>query len=183
MTIRQQWFAVCLVLLLVGTGVMAGATLLKDELFQVSVGAPAPDFHASSVDSAGVTRTIADYRGDVVLVNIWATWCGPCRVEMPSIQALHETYGPRGLKVVAVSIDSPGLAKAIRSFRDEYALTFEILHDSTGVIRTDYQTAGVPETFIVGRDGVIRKRVSGATNWNSEANRALIERLLAEQKS
>ena len=183
MTIRQQWFAVCVVLLLAGTGVMAGATLLREELFQVSVGSPAPDFRAVTLDSTPVTRSIADYRGQVVLVNIWATWCGPCRVEMPSIQQLHQTYGPRGLKVVAVSIDSPGFSKVIRGFRDEYALTFEILHDSTGVIRTDYQTTGVPETFIVGRDGVIRKKVVGSATWNSEANRALIERLLAEQTS
>lgn len=183
MTIRQQWFAACVVLLLVGTGVMAGATLLRDELFQISVGSQAPDFRATTLDSAPAIRTLADYRGDVVLVNIWATWCGPCRIEMPSIQQLHETYAPRGLKVVAVSIDRPGFAKVIRHFRDEYALTFEILHDSAGVIRIGYQSTGVPETFIVGRDGVIRKRVSGATNWNSEANRALIERLLAERKS
>ena len=183
MTIRQQWLAVCVVLLLVGTGVMAGATLLKDELFLLSVGSPAPDFQAVTVDSAMVPKSLADYRGDVVLINIWATWCGPCRIEMPSIQHLHETFGPRGLKVVAVSIDTPGFDRAIRDFATEYALTFEILHDTSGAIQRDYQTTGVPETFILGRDGVIRKRVVGASNWNSEANRALIERLLAEQKS
>ena len=183
MTVRQQWLAVCVVLLLVATGVMAGATLLKDELFQVSVGSRAPDFHAITLDSTPVAKTIADYRGEVVLINIWATWCGPCRIEMPSIQRLHETYGPRGLKIVAVSVDSHGFEKVIRSFAQEYALGFEILYDTSGVIQRDYQTTGVPETFIIGRDRVIRKKVIGATDWNSEANRALIERLLAEQKS
>lgn len=183
MTIRQQWIAVTAVLLLVGTGMMAGATLLKDELFLVSVGSRAPDFHAATLDSAPRVKTLADYRGEVVLINVWATWCGPCRVEMPSIQKLHETYAPRGLKVVAVSVDNPGFARVIRAFAGEYKLSFEILHDAPGVIRRDYQTTGVPETFIIGRDGVIRKKVIGATNWNSEANRALIERLLAEQGS
>lgn len=183
MTIRQQWIAVTVVLLLVGTGVMAGATLLRDELFLVSVGSRAPNFHAVTLDSVPREKTIADYRGQVVLLNVWATWCGPCRVEMPSIQKLHETYGPRGLKVVAVSVDNTGFAPVIRSFADEYKLTFEILHDASGVIQRDYQTTGVPDTFIIGRDGVIRKKVVGATNWNSEANRAVIERLLAEPAS
>jgi len=182
-TIRQQWIAVCTVILLVGTGVMAGATLLRDELFLISLGSPAPDFHALTLDSVPRTKTIADYRGEVVLINVWATWCAPCRVEMPSIQKLHETYGPRGLKVIAVSIDSPGMTQAIRAFTRERALDFEILHDPAGTIQKDYQTSGVPETFIIGRDGVIRKVVIGAADWNSEANRALIERLLAEQAS
>ena len=183
MTVRQQWIAVGVVLLLVGTGVMVGATLLRDELFLISVGSRAPNFTAVTLDSTPVTKTIADYRGDVVLVNVWATWCGPCRVEMPSIQKLHETYAPRGLKVVAVSVDNPGFEPVIRTFSDEYALTFEILHDPSGMIRRDWQTTGVPETFIVGRDGVIRKKVIGATDWNSPANRALIELLLDEKKS
>lgn len=183
MTIRQQWIAVCVVLLLVGTGVIAGATLLKDELFLVSVGSRAPDFQATTLDSVPRTKTMADYRGEVVLINVWATWCAPCRVEMPSIQKLHETYAPRGLKVVAVSVDNPGMTNAIRDFTRERALHFEILHDPAGAIQKDYQTTGVPATFIVGRDGVIRKKVFGAADWNSKANRALIEQLLAEQAS
>ena len=183
MTIRQQWIAVCVVLLLVGTGVMAGATLLRDELFLISVGSRAPDFRAATLDSIPRVKTMADYRGQVVLMNVWATWCPPCVVEMPSIQKLHESYSTRGLKVIGVSIDDPGTTQAIRDFTRKHALDFEILHDPAGTIQKSYQAPGVPETFIIGKDGVIRKKVIGPADWNSEANRALIERLLAEQAS
>ena len=181
MTIRQQWIAVCAFLLLVGTGVFAATALLGDQLFLVSVGSAAPAFKAVTLDSSPRPKTLADYRGDVVLLNVWATWCAPCRVEMPSIQKLHESYGSRGLKVVAVSIDDPGQARAIREFSTDFRLTFEILHDQSGAIRRDYQATGVPETFILGRDGVIRKKWIGPADWNSSANRALIEQLLAEK--
>ena len=182
MTGRQQWIALAVVLLLGGTGVFAATSLLGDQLFVVGVGSKAPDFQAVPLDDAA-PKTLADYRGDVVLVNIWATWCAPCRIEMPSIQALHEGYGPRGLKIVAVSIDERGQSEAIREFAKEYNLTFDVLHDRTADIRSDYQTGGIPETFVIGRDGVIRKRWIGPADWNSPANRALIEQLLAEKAS
>ena len=94
------------------------------------------------------------------------------------MQRLHDEFGPRGLKVVAVSIDDAGNEQAIRDFAKEYALTFEILHDPTGGIQKSYQTQGVPETFVIGRDGTIRKKVLGAANWSSDANRALVRSLL-----
>jgi peroxiredoxin len=99
---------------------------------------------------------------------------------MPSIQALHEALGPKGLHVVAVSIDDPGQADAIRKFVAEYKLTFEVLHDSTKAVQGAYQTTGVPETFIIAADGTIRKKFIGESNWNSEPNRALITQLLKD---
>jgi len=97
---------------------------------------------------------------------------------MPSIQALHDRFAARGLKVVAVSVDKAGFDDQIRTFRDQFGLTFEILHDATGNIQRDYQTTGVPETFIIGRDGMIRRKVIAADNWDSPANRALFAQLL-----
>lgn len=94
------------------------------------------------------------------------------------MQRLHDEFGPSGLKIVAVTIDDAGNEKGIRDFAREYALSFEILHDPTGGIQRAYQTAGVPETFVIGRDGTIRKKVLGAANWSSDANRALIRSLL-----
>ena len=170
-------------MLLAGTGVLAATALFGDQLAVVSVGSKAPDFRALTLDSIPRARTLADYRGDVVLVNIWATWCGPCRIEMPSIQKLHESFGPKGLKIVAISIDDAGSTAAIREFGKDFGLTFEILHDDAKTIRETYQTSGVPETFVLGRDGVIRKKWIGIADWNSRANRALIEQLLAEKAS
>jgi cytochrome c biogenesis protein CcmG/thiol:disulfide interchange protein DsbE len=178
MTVRQQWAFVGIVVLLLGGGLMAATRILGDELFPITVGSEAPDFKATTVDGVPVTKTIADYKGDVVLLNIWATWCLPCRTEMPSIQALHDRFATKGLKVVAVSVDNPGTTEQIQKFRDEYGLTFEILHDASGAIKRDYQTTGVPETFVIGRDGIIRKKVIAAADWDSPANRALFAQLL-----
>ena len=115
------------------------------------------------------------------MLNVWATWCLPCRVEMPSIEALHKDYGPKGLRIVAVSIDDPGTEPAIRAFAKQYGLTFEILHDPQGKITDAYDITGYPETFIVGKDGVIRKKLMQATDWNSPDARALVDRLLTER--
>ena len=178
MTIRQQWTFVGMVVLLLGGGLLAATRILGDELFPITVGSKAPDFKATTVDGVPVTKTIADYQGDVVLLNVWATWCLPCRTEMPSIQALHDRFAARGLKVIAVSVDNPGTQDEIRKFRDQYGLTFEILHDASGKIKRDYQTTGVPETFVIGRDGVIRKKVIAAADWDSPPNQALFAQLL-----
>ena len=183
MTIRQQWTFVGMVVLLLGGGLLAATRILGDELFPITVGSEAPDFTATTVDGVPVTKTIVDYKGDVVLLNVWATWCLPCRTEMPSIQALHDRFAARGLKVVAVSVDNPGTQEEIRKFRDQYGLTFEILHDASGNIKRDYQTTGVPETFVIGRDGVIRKKVIAAADWDSPPNRALFAQLLGSPAS
>lgn len=180
MTVRQQWTAVALFVALAGSGLFAATRFLGDELFPVTVGSRAPTFHARTLDTPPREKSLDDYRGQVVLLNIWATWCGPCRIEMPSIEALHRDFGPRGLHIVAVSIDDPGQEQRIRDFAREFGLTFEILHDGSGAISKQYQTTGVPETFVIGRDGVIRKKIIAATNWNSDANRALLAQLLAE---
>jgi len=178
MTVRQQWAFVGIVVLILGGGLLAATRYLGDELFPVTVGSKAPDFHANTIEGAPVAKTLADYKGEIVLLNVWATWCLPCRTEMPSIQALHDRFAARGLKVVAVSVDKAGFDDQIRTFRDQFGLTFEILHDATGNIQRDYQTTGVPETFIIGRDGMIRRKVIAADNWDSPANRALFAQLL-----
>ncbi len=120
MTVRQQWAVVLAVVALLGGGLFGATRLLGDELFPVGVGSAAPPFAARTLEAAPRTKTLADYRGQVVLLNVWATWCPPCREEMPSIQALHEAYGPAGLKVVAVSIDDPGTEANIREFVRAY---------------------------------------------------------------
>src|SRR5579872_5948565 len=102
MTVRQQWIVVGTVVLLLGGGLFAGVKLFGADLYPVGVGSSAPGFTAKDVHS-GTTRTIADYRGQVVLLNVWATWCEPCKVEMPSMEELYKAYGPRGVHIVAVS--------------------------------------------------------------------------------
>jgi thiol-disulfide isomerase/thioredoxin len=195
MTLRNQWLVVGGVVAVLAGGMWLAATRLSDELFPIRIGGEAPDFSAVQVagapatpgappatSAAGVAKGIDDYAGEVVLLNIWATWCGPCRIEMPSMQRLEKRLGPKGLRIVAVSVDDPGMEAKMRAFADELGLTFEILHDAPGRIRQIYQTTGVPETFIIGRDGLIRRRIIGADDWSSETNVAFLERLLAEPR-
>jgi cytochrome c biogenesis protein CcmG, thiol:disulfide interchange protein DsbE len=180
MTGRKQ---LAIGLLVVGiTGVIAFGAVkyLRKELFPVQLGSKAPNFTAVTLDSIPREKSLADYRGQVGMINVWATWCLPCRVEMPSIEALYRDYGPKGLKVLAVSIDDPGTDETIRSFVKQYGLTFEVLHDPKAKISETYDILGYPETLIVGKDGVIRKKLMSAVDWNSPESRALVERLLAE---
>ncbi|MGI9076867.1 MAG: peroxiredoxin family protein [Gemmatimonadaceae bacterium] len=178
MTVRGQWMVVAAVVTTMAGGLFAVTRFLGDELFQVTIGSRAPDFSAVTLDETPRPRSIGHYKGSVVLLNVWATWCEPCRVEMPSIERLHSEFADRGLRVVAVSIDQPGMEEQIRGFVREYGLTFEILHNKSGDIQRQYQLTGVPETFVIGRDGIIQKKVIGAESWDSGPNRALIEGLL-----
>ena len=181
MTGRKQ-LAIGALVIGITCAVAYGATrYLRHELFPVELGSKAPDFKAYTLDSVPRQKSLADYRGQVLMINVWATWCLPCRVEMPSIEQLHKAYGPKGLKIVAVSIDDPGTDAGIRAFAKQYGLTFEILHDATGKITEQYDISGYPETFIVGKDGVIRKKLMSATDWNAPDARALVDRLLTER--
>jgi len=179
-TARQQWSIVAAIVVVLGGALFVASRMLGDQLYPVSVGSKAPEFHAVTVDATPRTQSLADFKGQVVLLNIWGTFCLPCRDEMPAIEKLHQALGAQGLKVVAISMDDPGFEQQIRDFAKQYSLTFQILYDPSGRIVNDYQTTGVPETFVIARDGVIRKKVIGASDWNSTTNRALIAQLLAE---
>ena len=179
MTARRQWQIVLGVVAALALGLWGATRYLGDEIIRVAVGEQAPGFTASTLDASPQVRTLTDYRGKVVLLNVWATWCPPCREEMPSMQALYQDFAPRGFEIVAVSIDDPGAEQKVRDFVREYGLTFDVVHDPTGSIQQIYQTTGVPENFLIGADGVIRKKAY-AQNWNSETNRALVARLLDE---
>ena len=178
MTQRQQWGIVAGIVLLLAGVLAAGVHFLGDELFPVSVGSKAPPIEGITLDGKKTPKTLADYSGKVVLLNVWATWCEPCRVEMPSIEKLHKEFGTQGLAVVAISVDDPGAEQRILDFVKEYGLTFEVLHDPRQVTTRHYQITGYPETFIIARDGTIRRKLIGAANWSSDANRALIRELL-----
>ena len=176
----SEWFLVLAAVLVLVGGAVAAARTVGSSAREVKPGSVAPDMTVLTLDDPPEEVRLGRYRGQVVLLNIWATWCGPCRVEMPSIVNLYRDFGPKGLKVVAVATDDPGQEPAIRGFVREYGLTFDVLHEGTGHIEQLFQTTGSPETVIIGKDGVIRKKVVGATRWDSPANRALIAQLLSE---
>ena len=165
-----------------GGGLAVGAAALArfgPEVERVEVGARAPDFDAIDLATGDSVSLRERYRGAVTLVNIWATWCVPCRVEMPAMEQVYQELAPRGFKIAAVSIDE-GSPEDVRAFGQELSLSFDLLQDRSTAVQQIYQTTGVPESFLLNRGGVIVKRIIGAHDWNSPVNRALVERLLDE---
>jgi cytochrome c biogenesis protein CcmG/thiol:disulfide interchange protein DsbE len=177
MSASRQWVLVGAVVTGLGLGGVAMVEFGKD-IARVEVGAKAPEFRAYDLAS-GDTVTLARYRNTVTLVNVWATWCVPCRVEMPAMERLYDALKSRGFKIAAVSIDE-GPPEDVRAFGRDLHLTFDLLQDRTRTIEQQYQTTGVPESFLVDRHGVIVKRVIGAQDWSAPVNRALVERLLLD---
>jgi peroxiredoxin len=174
----KQWILVSIFLLALLVGA-AALVHFGPEIQPVEVGARAPDFKVYDLGSGDSVSLRSRYRGAVTLVNIWATWCEPCRVEMPAMERLYDSLAPRGLHIAAVSIDE-GSPETVRAFARELGLKFDILQDRSTRIQQAYQTTGVPESFLLDRDGVIVKRVIGAHDWSSPVNRALVARLLEE---
>lgn len=177
MTARQQWAIVAVVVAVLAVALGTASHFMKDELFPVTIGSNAPSFSAKNIVGHQV-RSSADFKGKVVLLNIWATYCEPCKKEMPSLEGLHKAYGDSGLKIVAVEIDPSVTDDSIRAYAKNLGITFEILHDPTHEIEKAYQTTGYPETFVIGPEGTIRKKWIGPDNWSSVGNRALIAQLL-----
>ena len=172
----KQWIFVGLVV----AGVAAGATIMTrvgSEVAPVEVGATAPEFRAVDLRSGDSVSLRERYRGRVTLVNIWATWCVPCRVEMPAMERVYRDLAPRGFKIAAISVDE-GSPEDVRAFAQDLGLTFDLLQDRSTNVQQTYQTTGVPESFLINKDGVIVKRIIGAHDWSSPVNRALAERLL-----
>lgn len=174
MTNRQQWVAIASGAMAL-VFVVALVIKIRPQMDLLEVGSRAPDFHAVDL-ATGRATTLADYKGKVILLNIWATWCQPCRVEMPAIQRLHKKLGGTDFQIVSVSIDVDG-DSVVSAFAHDLGLTFQILHNQSGDIQQIYQTTGVPESFVIDRDGIIVKKVIGAAEWDGPVNETLIERL------
>jgi len=174
MTSRQQWVAIASGAMAL-VFVVALVIKIRPQMNLLEVGSRAPDFHAVDL-ATGRATTLADYQGKVILLNIWATWCQPCRVEMPAIERLHQKLGGTDFQVVSVSIDADG-DSVVSAYARDLGLTFQILHNQTGDIQQIYQTTGVPESFVIDREGIIVKKVIGAAEWDGPVNETLIERL------
>jgi len=138
------------------------------------VGAPAPVF--TLPDLAGTPVALSDFRGRVVLLNFWATWCGPCEQEMPAMERLTEALPSEDFALVAVSVDDD--AEDVRTFREDKGLTFTILHDADKEAAGLYQSFRYPESFLIDRDGTLVARYIGPREWDEPAYRGRIERMI-----
>ncbi|MBT4128728.1 MAG: TlpA family protein disulfide reductase [Nitrospina sp.] len=154
------------------------ADIQTKEIFNAkksSVGYFAPSFKLRNIK--GNYESLESYRGEVVVLNFWATWCTPCRIEMPSFEKLYRRYRSEGVTVLAITLDKNSENK-IKSFVDEYGLSFPILLDEKGEVERLYPSMTIPFTYIIDRQGRIVARVDGAKNWESSETFEAIEYLL-----
>ena len=147
----------------------------QDEAFRpIAVGQLVPELTVRTLEGDSARIAAGE---PVTLLHVWATWCGPCQKEFPEIEAIQREFGPRGLRVVAVSVDE-GDDDPVRAFAQEKGATFEIGRDPDGSIRRLYQGIGVPESYLISADGRLLVRQFGAIPEGAAAMRAEIEKAL-----
>lgn len=144
---------------------------------RVEVGAAMPGYRALSIDGDSVS--LADIRGKVVLLNVWATWCHPCRDEIPELREVHARYRDRGLELVGVSVDAGGAQQQVREFMKEFEMTYAVWLDPDERISTQFLIFGVPTTFLIDRGGVLRWRKTGPVQPGDTSLTNAIEQALA----
>ncbi|HLU24699.1 MAG TPA: TlpA disulfide reductase family protein [Longimicrobiales bacterium] len=144
---------------LLGLLVVAAGCADSDGYRPLSVGDVAPAYAA--VTPAGDTLSLEGLRGEPVLLNVWATWCPPCREEMPGLEALHREFAAAGLRVVGVSIDRASARPAVEQFVEDHEITFTILLDPEDRVTRAFRLAGVPETYLIDAEGRIVRRWIG----------------------
>ncbi|AEJ61576.1 alkyl hydroperoxide reductase/ Thiol specific antioxidant/ Mal allergen [Spirochaeta thermophila DSM 6578] len=137
---------------------------------------PAPEFMLPLLEGGQVS--LSDYRGKVVLLNFWATWCPPCRMEMPSIETMVRAL--KGEDVVFLAVDVQEQRSQVSSFIKENGYTFPVLLDATGQVARMYAVSGIPTTYFIDKEGNVRGKLVGARNWDAQVVYEAIKRVLAE---
>jgi len=161
--------------------VSARAGVLDDFGVQVPrIHKPAPHFSLTMLD--GGKKGLKDYRGKVVLLHFWATWCVACRHEMPQIEQLWQRYRDDGLVVLGVNVDRDNLV-GVRQFVHKRDLSFPSVLDPEGEVRNRYEVRALPTSYLIGRDGKIIGRIIGERKWNTRQAAAMVEEILAREES
>jgi peroxiredoxin len=185
---KMTWMFRCVVLILVASlcgcdsgysesSIVGGDSAKTVANSRPGINTPAPPFRLPDLD--GDVHSLPEYQGKVVFLNFWATWCGPCKVEMPAMEALYQAFRSQGLEILAVSVDQQGAA-VTRPFKEAMGLSFPILHDSDYQVGLTYGARTLPMTYVIDRQGIIRQRVFGARDWDSQEARKLIREMLEE---
>jgi thiol-disulfide isomerase/thioredoxin len=182
----RDWIVTGVFLGVVGLLVAVGWFNREPAYAPVDRGESAPALTLDLID--GGTISLEELRGKVVMLNIWATWCAPCRVEMPSMQRVYDEYRGRGFEVLAVAVDDrPGLRQpdgsvrgVVSEFVEQYGFTFPVAVDPTGGTERLYGVDALPTTFLIDRTGLIRVREVGGRYWDREPQVEMIRRLLEE---
>ena len=137
------------------------------------VGALTPEYTAVAL--AGDSVSLADHEGEVVLLNVWATWCIPCREEIPALQRLHEKYSEQGLRIVGVSVDARGDEQAVKEFAESFGVTYDIWLDPGERVMSTFRVIGVPTSYLMDREGRVVWKDIGQVHDDDPALLALIQ--------
>jgi peroxiredoxin len=161
---RFDWIVVTIVVALLGAAWIGVSRVSAEDINPTGrppapqIGHPAPEFTLTTPE--GDTVSLSDFRGQAVLLNFWATWCGPCRVEMPDIESVYNQYSDEGFVVLAVNDgEPPGLVSA---FVNELGLSFPILMDPSWEVQQTYQVRAFPTTYYIDREGIIQEAIFGS---------------------
>ena len=152
----------------------------KAGIVELKEGQKAPAFTLATLD--GGHASLVDHRDKLVVLNFWATWCGPCALEMPSLEALWRRYRERGLVVIAVSVDRGSPRGLLEPYVRNLKLTFPILLDPDSKTSDSWRVTALPATFLVRPGGDATGMAVGAREWDSAEMKALVERLLPSQR-
>ena len=170
------FFSTMLLLILTGNFAVAqqdvfskmGAVLPKHEK-------TAPNFKLLTTNGRSIS--LSDFKGKTVLLNFWATWCTPCKKELPAMQRLYEDLKLDGFEIVAISIDRDKKER-VHKYMEEYSLTFPVLLDPSQKVRKDYFILGLPTSYLIGKDGKLKGFISGAREWDSLAAKQMFHTLI-----
>jgi cytochrome c biogenesis protein CcmG, thiol:disulfide interchange protein DsbE len=183
--IRQNWTTFSILVLVFSAGWIAfsppspGSTTTGGKIPAPREGFLAPDFTAKN--RQGESIQLRDLRGQPVLLNVWASWCGPCKAEMPAMQEVYEAYSNQGFTILAVNTTFQDDAASALAFADNLGLTFPILFDVDGDISQKYQVRAMPTSFFIDQDGIIQRVVFGGP-MSEALLRVEIERLIQEER-
>ncbi|MFQ5830712.1 MAG: peroxiredoxin family protein [Candidatus Methylomirabilia bacterium] len=176
MRLRVICYVCALVVVLLGSEVHSSGDPYKAlGLIRPAPVQPAPEFTVP--DPNGASVALADYRGKVVFINFWATWCPPCLREMPAMERLYKRFRDQGFVIVAISFDAEG-GPVVRPFVTEHGFTFPVGLDPKMALVERYGVRGLPSSFLIDRDGNLVAQAIGPRDWDGKAAQALIELLL-----
>ncbi len=165
------------------SAVVLGGTVyagnIKDELLQLGItvvdeNVESIDFELEDLD--GTVVKLSSLRGNMIFLNFWATWCGPCRAEMPSMQRIYDKLKDKGFVILAVNLREDN--KPVNNFMDELGLDFTVLLDRTGKVGAQYGVRSIPTTYLIDRDGSIIGRAIGAREWDAPEYQSIFEKIL-----
>lgn len=166
---NKKWFGVLLIVLLIGiagfnlyndrkevTEIDSTGIAVSDDQTGIALGDRAPDFKVQTMDGEEVN--LSDYKGKKVFLNFWATWCPPCKAEMPHMQAFYEEQ-PEDVEILAVNLEES--TEKAADFAKQYELTFPILMDADGTVAETYEVYTIPTTYVLNEDGTVHQKIVG----------------------